>query len=65
MAHNESGNKKASAIRVRFVNVKNAITQFKPDLSVLKQEAPSFNAEMVTGQAELLFWEFTLIINID
>lgn len=38
---------------------------FKLDLSVLKQEAPSSNAEMVTGQAELLFWEFTLIINID
>lgn len=61
MAHNESGNKKASAIRARFVNVINAITHINPDLSVLKQEAP----RMVTGQAELLFWEFTLIINID
>lgn len=61
MAHTESGNKKASAIRARFVNVINAITHINPDLSVLKQEAPSSNAEM----AELLFWEFTLIINID
>lgn len=60
MAHTESGNKKASAIRARFVNVINAITHINPDLSVL-----SSNAEMVTGQAELLFWEFTLIINID
>lgn len=65
MAHTESGNKKASAIRARFVNVINAITHINSDLSVLKQEAPSSNAEMVTGQAELLFWEFTLIINID